>query len=259
MHVDVFQRLATCYAAIPENGDEIADPYELLEPVRDIDDRHALRLQIRDHAKQNLDFGRAQRGGRLVHDKDANVLSHGFRNLDELLLADHQILDPSARVDRRAQAVHDGRGLALLCGMVDVATAHDLAIGENILRHREIAEQVEFLEHHADAVPHCVGGVRKDHGLALEQNASGRRPFDASDNLHQRRFSGAVLADEHVDGAAPDFEIRLLHSNRAGIDFRHAFKPQDDVGVAQILARFASWLRAQHDFYRRHQGRVGGG
>ena len=77
---------------------------ELLEPVRDIDDRHALRLQIRDHAKQDLDFGRAQRGGRLVHDQDADVLRHGLGNLDELLLADHQILDPSARVDRRASS-----------------------------------------------------------------------------------------------------------------------------------------------------------
>ena len=127
------------------------------QPVRDIDDRHAFRLQIRDHAKQDLDFGRAQRGGRLVHDKDADVLRHGFRNLDELLLADHQIVDPSARVDRRAQAVHDGRSLTLLRPMVDMAAARDLAIGENILRHREIAEEVEFLEHHADAVAHCIG------------------------------------------------------------------------------------------------------
>ena len=119
---------------------------------------------------------------------------------------------------------------ALLRGMVDAAAcAHDLAIGENVLRHREIAEQVEFLEHHADAVRHRIGGVRKDDGLAIEQNASGGRLFDASDNFHQRRFAGAVLADEHVDGAAPDFEIRLLDGDRAGIDFRHAFEPQDDV------------------------------
>jgi hypothetical protein len=73
-------------------------------------------------------------------------------------------------------------------------------------------------------VAHGVGRVRKDDGLALEHNAAGCRPFDASDNLHERRFSGAVLADEHVDGAAPHFEIRLLHSDRAGIDFRHALK-----------------------------------
>ena len=161
MHIDIFQRLAPGHAAIPEDGDEVADPDELLEPVRDVDDRHAFRLQIGDDAKQDLDFGRAQRGGRLVHDEDAGVLRHGLRDFDELLLADHQILDPSARVDRRAQAVHDGRSLALLRAMVDAAAARDLAIGENILRHREIAEEVELLEHHADAVAHCVGGVLK--------------------------------------------------------------------------------------------------
>ena len=157
MHIDIFHRFAPGHAAIAKDRDVVADPYQLLEPVRDVDDRHALRLEIRDHAKQDLDFGRAQRGGRLVHDENADVLRHGFRDFDQLLLADHQILDPSARIDRRAQAVHDGRSLALLLGMVDVAAAHDLAIGENILRHREIAEEVEFLEHHADAMAHRVG------------------------------------------------------------------------------------------------------
>ena len=121
--------------------------------------------------------------------------------------------------------------------MVDAAMAHDLAIGENILRHREIAEQVEFLEHHADAVAHGVGCPRKDDRFAVEDNAARRRPLGASDDLHQCRFAGPVLADEHVDRAAANLEIGLPHRDGSRIDLRHPLETQDHIRLARARAR----------------------
>ena len=123
------------------------------------------------------------------------------------------------------------RGLALLLGVIDAPVAHDLAVGEDVFRDREVAEQVQLLEHHADAVGHRVGGVREDDRLAVEQDPSGRRPLDAGDHLHQGRLAGAVLADQHVDRAAAHLEIGLLHRDGARIDLRHPFEAQDDVLV----------------------------
>ena len=62
--------------------------------------------------------------------------------------------------------------------------------------------------------------LAEDDRLAVEQDAPGGRPFDAGDHLHQRRLAGAVLADQHVDRAAPHLEIGLLDRDGAGIDLR---------------------------------------
>ena len=56
--------------------------------------------------------------------------------------------------------------------------------------------------------------------LAVEEDPAERRLLDAGDDLHQRRFAGAVLADQHVDGALADLEIGALDRDGAGIDLR---------------------------------------
>ena len=199
--------------------------------MRDIDDRHAFGLEVGDDAEQDLDFRRAQRRSRLVHDQDARVARHRLGDLDQLLLADHQVVDHRARIDAGLQPLHQRRGLPFLLAVIDVAMAHDFAAGEDVLRHREVAEQVQFLEHHADAVRHRIGGVEEDDWLAVEQDAPGSRAFDAGDHLHQRRFAGAVLADQHVDRPASYDEIGALDRDGAGIDLGHALEAEDDVSV----------------------------
>ena len=61
--------------------------------------------------------------------------------------------------------------LALLLGVVDPSASHDLAVGEDVLRDGKVAEQVQLLEHHADAMRHRVGGVLEMHRLAVEQTS----------------------------------------------------------------------------------------
>ena len=72
-------------------------------------------------------------------------------------------------------------------------------------------------------MPCCCAsaGLSNSNWLAVEQDAAERRTFDAGDDLHQRRFAGAVFADQHVDRAAPQFEIGALDGDDAGIDLRH--------------------------------------
>ncbi len=107
--------------------------------------------------------------------------------------------------------------------------AGELARGEDVLGDRQIAEQVELLEHDADAARHRVARRGERHLLAVEQDPAVRRLLDAGDDLHQRRLAGAVLADQHVDRAAPDLEVRALHGDRAGIDLRDVLQLEDHV------------------------------
>ena len=126
--------------------------------------------------------GALKRRGRLVHDEDARVARDGLGDLDQLLLADHQVFDFGARIDRRLQTFEESARLALLFGVVDPSRAHDLAIGEDVFRDRKIAEQVQLLEHHADAVRHRVGGV-------VEMRPACRRAECARPSAARRRRS----------------------------------------------------------------------
>ena len=188
--------------------------------MRNIDDGDALGLEIRDDAEQDIDLGRAQGRSRLVHDENARVARDGLGDLDQLLLADHQVFDFRARIDRRLQTFEESARLAFLFGVVDPSRSHDLVIDENVLGDREIAEQVQLLEHHADAVRHRVAGVDEGDRLSVEQNAPGGRLFDAGDHLDQRRLARAVLANQDVYRATADLEVGVLHRDRSGIDFR---------------------------------------
>ena len=74
---------------------------------------------------------------------------------------------------------------------------------------------------------------------------AGGRLLDAGDDLHQRRLAGAVLADQHVDRAAPHREIGLLDGDGAGIDLGHPFEAQDDVGfVLGGGGVVTAWIRS---------------
>ena len=49
----------------------IAQPEDLVEAVRDVDDRHTVAPEDVDDLEQSLDLARLERRGGLVHDHDA--------------------------------------------------------------------------------------------------------------------------------------------------------------------------------------------
>ena len=83
--------------------------------------------------QQDFDLRRAERGGRLVHDEDARVARNRFGDLDQLLLADHQVFDHRVRIDASLQTLHQLGGLPPLLGVIDAPMTEDLAIGEHVL------------------------------------------------------------------------------------------------------------------------------
>ncbi len=62
---------------------------------------------------------------------------------------------------------------------------------------------------------------------------------DAGHGLGQRRFAGAILADQRVDFAAAQLEIDVLDGRHAGIELGGLAKLDDIVGHA-ASASFAS-------------------
>jgi hypothetical protein len=60
---------------VAQHGDAVGDARQLLEPVRDVDERDVLRLELGDEREQCRDLTFGQRGGRLVH-HDQPRLAH---------------------------------------------------------------------------------------------------------------------------------------------------------------------------------------
>ena len=86
--------------AVAQHGHAVGDARQLLEPVRDVDERDALRLELRDEREQRGDLAVGQRRGRLVHHDQPRLAHQALRDLGELLLGDRQ----PARLAGRAAA-----------------------------------------------------------------------------------------------------------------------------------------------------------
>src|SRR5574337_1574833 len=202
--------------AIAHDGEAVADAEHLFEPVRDEDDRQALGLEPADDAGEIGDLGLAQGGGRLVHDDEPRLHRKRAGNLDELLLGDGEIAHQRHRVALQADALAKR---ARLLG--EAAPAHKqpgarLAADEHVLGDRHVGGEGELLVNSRDA-----GALRLVRRLELnlfaeelDRSLIGR--LGAGEDLEQRRFARAVLAEQRVNFGRPDFKMRVLERPHAG-------------------------------------------
>src|SRR5260370_3146908 len=76
--------------------------------------------------------------------------------------------------------------------------------------HAERRHQHEMLMHHADAVADRLLRRADAHRLAIDADFTRVGLIEAVENRHQRRFAGAVLADDAVYDASLDSKIHVL-------------------------------------------------
>ena len=95
----VGDRLGRDVLAVAHHGDGVAEGEDLVEAVRDEDQRATLVAQAAGDGEEPLDLDAAERRGRLVHDQQAGVERDGLGDLDDLLVGDGQAAGRTARVD----------------------------------------------------------------------------------------------------------------------------------------------------------------
>ena len=112
-----------------------------------------------------------------------------------------------------------------------------LAFGteDDVLDNREILDQHEVLMDHADADGDGVVRRVDRHRLAADPDLAAVGLVEAVEDRHQRRFAGAVLADDAVDRAALDFQMdvtvgmdraeALVDADKLDCSFRHTEVP----------------------------------
>ena len=111
--VDAQQLLGEVLAdqlAVAQDRDPVADLVDLVEEVRDEQDRHAALLQVADHAEQLGALVRVQARGRLVEDEHPDVGRDGPRDRDQLLDRERVPTEQGGRVDVETEVGEHGLG-----------------------------------------------------------------------------------------------------------------------------------------------------
>ncbi len=124
---------------ITQNRDVIANPHQLFQTMRDVDDCHALTFQLGNDLEKNVDFGCGKRRCRLIHNDDTRINGDRLGDFYELLLPNWQIGDKRICTDASIEPVEIFVGFYNLCLMINAAhTAHDFAGGKDILCNRHV-------------------------------------------------------------------------------------------------------------------------
>ncbi len=124
-------------AAVLEHRDPVADPADLLEPVRDVDDRDAGRGELADHAEQVVDLVGVEHRGRLVHHDQPRVPGQRPRHAHDLLARRRQPAQLAARRDLGvAEPAQQRPGRVLRGARPAEPEAGGLVAEDDVLRHR---------------------------------------------------------------------------------------------------------------------------
>ena len=106
--VDRFAFERTDQIAVAQHEDAVGGLDDLIQPVRDEDDRDAVRLEAGNHLQQLLGLCDRQARCRLVQNDEARLEAERLGDLDDLLLGKREPRDRRRRRERRAEAVEKG-------------------------------------------------------------------------------------------------------------------------------------------------------
>ena len=90
-----------------------------------------------------------------------------------------------------------------------------LAANPDIFGYRHISHQVQFLMDHGNAVFQRVERGIETYRRALQADFSVIRLVDAGENLHKRRFAGAILTHQRMHGTALEVELHIVERHNA--------------------------------------------
>ncbi len=194
--------------SVLEHGDAVAEVEDLHEPVGHVQDRDAAVAQPSHEPVQQFHLVVGQRGRGFVHREHANVTGQRLDDLHDLALRHRQQPDGVARRDvLGAELVQQRGGVGLHPSPIDHTATHGLRAEEDVLRHRAIAEQVQFLVHDRHTGGQGLARRRERHRTAVEFDTPGVGGVNPGQDLHQRRLARTVFSHQSVHLAGVQVEV----------------------------------------------------
>src|SRR5574337_926678 len=206
VHAGVDRRVVGDDRPLPQDDDPVADREHVGQAVADQDDGDAVLLQGANEVEHVLALANRKCCGRLVHDDELGVEGERPGDGDRLLLAPRELAgDLQDGGNARAEPRHHLFGFAAHAFRIDELHAQHAArqfpAEKDVRGDVAHAREREILIDHLDPGLADLARVLADERNAVEADVAFVGRVDAGDRLHQRRFAGAVVADQG-DGAA---------------------------------------------------------
>ena len=87
---------------------------------------------------------------------------------------------------------------------------------KDVLGYRQLWNQVELLIDHPDAERQRIARALDIHSVAVDSNLAAVFAVRTAEDLHQRRFAGSVLAEQHVHFAGVQRQVDAVERDDAG-------------------------------------------
>ncbi len=194
-----------------------------------------------DHFQHFVDQFRIERRGRLVEQQHARIGRERARDRDALLLAAGQM--PRQGVGALAEADAFEQFARAAVGIGARHAVHPAQRPGDVLQRGQMAEQVELLEHHADADAGALVGERarrqrlavlaKAHAAAADLDDAGVPAFEMVDAAQQRALARAAGAEQRDDFADPHGEIDAGEHRLLGVGLVQSVDLDRDIVARQ--------------------------
>ena len=164
--------------------------------VADEDDAFALANQLFHDGEQALDLNISQSGGGFVEDEQLCAMIERLEDLGTLLFADGNLGDELVQLDIQAVFFREGLDLLPAGRTVDKQTFGMLVAEDDVVKDGHRLDQHEVLVHHTDAELDRLTRRFDADFPAFEEDLPLRRLVEPDENIHERRFSGAILSKQ---------------------------------------------------------------
>ena len=197
---------------VAEHGHAVADLVDLLQVVRDVEDRDAARLDPADAVEQPLDRMRLERRGRLVEDQEPRPNGKGPGDLDDLLLLDRELGGGLVDVEVEAPLEQELPGSAAQRAPADQAALRP--VQEDVLADAQRGDDHRALVDARDAFLPRGSVAEAGRGVAVETDGATVGLEQPGQDRYERRLPGAVSPHERVALAGEDGDGDVLERPR---------------------------------------------
>ena len=222
------------HLAPAHHADRVGDIHDFAQLVGDQDDRFPFLAKPPENAEQLIGFRRGQHAGGFIQNQDICPAIERLEDLDTLLHAHAKLFDHGIRIHLQTVLFFQRNQLFACLAERWCQQAAIFCAKNNVFQNCEILDQLEMLEHHADACRNrglAVGDVCL---LPADEDFTGVRFVESVENAHQRGFSGTVLTNNAVDRSAGDTDRDVLVGLNRTKGFGNAFQ-FDGGGLGHVL------------------------
>ena len=180
------------------------------------EDRLTVIPHVADDVEELFRLLRREHRGRLVQNEDVRAAVQHLDDLHRLLFGDGHLVGLFGGVDVKPVFGRDLRDF--FGGAFEVVTLAVADAENDVLGRAEHADQFKMLVHHADFILERILRRVDDDRLAVHEDLAFVGTVDAGDHVHQRRFAGAVLAENGEHLALFEVEVHVLVGDDFGAE-----------------------------------------